>query len=268
MDEYSKWVEIRPVSSNTSERTINELRQLFSSFGLPNQLVSDNGPQFVSTEFLEIFRLNGIKHFRSAPYHPATNGQAERYVQILKSKLRTMSEEERSLIQKLPRFLLTYRSTPHSVTGCTPSELFLGRQLKTKLSSLQPNVSTQVLDKQAAQKQHYDARVESRSFTTGDAVWARDYRREGHNWVPGTIVKQSGPVSYEVQTDKTSGFTSKRKETTDLAGGLGEVAAPKEPIEDRRMSIPDKITEKSTETERSGRRYPSRTRRPPSRLDL
>ena len=179
-----------------------------------------------------------------------------------------MSEEERSLIQKLSRFLLTYRSTPHSVTGCTPSELFLGRQLKTKLSSLQPNVSTQVLDKQAAQKQHYDAHVESRSFTTGDAVWARDYRREGHKWVPGTIVKQSGPVSYEVQTDKTSGFTSKRKETTDLAGGLGEVAAPKEPIEDRPMSIPDKITEKSTETARSGRRYPSRTRRPPSRLDL
>ena len=63
------------MSSTTFERTINELRQLFSSFGLPDQLVSDNGPQFVSTEFSEFLRLNGIKHFRSAPYHPATNGQ-------------------------------------------------------------------------------------------------------------------------------------------------------------------------------------------------
>ena len=190
-----------------------------------------------------------------------------------------MSEEERSLIQKLSRFLLTYRSTPHSVTGCTPSELLLGRQLKTKLSLLQPNVSTQVLDKQAAQKQHYDTHVESRSFTTGDAVWARDYRREDHKWVPGTIVKQSCPISYEVQTDsglqrrqadqlKTSGSTSERKETTDSAGGLGELTAPKEPMEDRPMSIPDKTTEQSTETERPGRRYTSRIRRPPSRLDL
>ena len=194
VDVYSKWVEVRPMSSTTSEQTIAELRQLFSSFGLPDQLVSDNGPQFVSTKFSEFFRLNGIKHFWSAPYHPATNGQAERYVQILKSKLRTMSEEEGSLIQKLSRFLLAYRLTPHSVTGCMPSELFLGQKLKTKLSLLQPNVSTQVSNKQAAQKQRYDAQVESRSFTTGDAVWARDYRREDHKWVTGTIVKQSGLV--------------------------------------------------------------------------
>ena len=90
-------------------------------------------------------------------------------------------------------------------------------------------------------------------------------------------MKQFDPVSYKVQTDsglqrrhadqlKISGSTSERKETTDSAGGLGELTAPKEPIEDRPMSIPDKTTEQTTEIERSGRRYPSRTRRPPSRL--
>ena len=55
--------------------------QLFSSIGLREQIASDNGPHFVSTEFSEFFRLNGIKH-QSAPYHAATNGQAERCAQI------------------------------------------------------------------------------------------------------------------------------------------------------------------------------------------
>ena len=70
------------MSSTFSERTLYELRQLFSSYVLPEQVVSDNGRQFVSAEFAEFTRLNGINHFRSVPYHPATNGQAERYVQI------------------------------------------------------------------------------------------------------------------------------------------------------------------------------------------
>ena len=46
--------------------------------------MSDNGPQFVSAEFEKFMKENGVKHFRSAPYHPSTNGLAERFVQSLK----------------------------------------------------------------------------------------------------------------------------------------------------------------------------------------
>ena len=57
---------------------------LFSSYGLPEEVVSDNGPQFVSHEFSNFMKMNGIKHTLTPPYHPASNGAAERSVQILK----------------------------------------------------------------------------------------------------------------------------------------------------------------------------------------
>lgn len=70
--------------------TIEELSEMFSHFGFPEQLVSNNGPQFVSLEFEKILELNGVQHIRSAPYHPSTNGLAKRFVQSLKNALRAL----------------------------------------------------------------------------------------------------------------------------------------------------------------------------------
>ena len=72
------------MSSTTSLKTIEELRKLFGRYGLPKQLVTDNGPQFISSEFREFMKSNGIKHIRSAPYHPSSNGQAEWFIQTFK----------------------------------------------------------------------------------------------------------------------------------------------------------------------------------------
>ena len=63
---------------------MTELRRLFFMCGIPRQLVSDNGPQFTSTEFQDFIKGNGIKHIRSAPYHPSTNGQAEGFIRTFK----------------------------------------------------------------------------------------------------------------------------------------------------------------------------------------
>ena len=67
VDAHSKWPEVIPMVSTTSSATIHELRCLFSSFGLPEQLVSDNGPQFTADEFKEFLKANHVKHIRSAP---------------------------------------------------------------------------------------------------------------------------------------------------------------------------------------------------------
>ena len=72
IDAHSKWPEVKMMQSTTSQRTIEVLRELFSSYGLPEQVVSDNGPQFVSAEFETFMRNNGIKHIRCAPYHPSS----------------------------------------------------------------------------------------------------------------------------------------------------------------------------------------------------
>ena len=81
VDAHSKWPEVVPVSSTTSSSTIEVLRDLFARFGIPEQIVSDNGTQFVSEEFQAFVRSSGIRHLTSAPYHPATNGLAERAFQ-------------------------------------------------------------------------------------------------------------------------------------------------------------------------------------------
>ena len=66
--------------SATANRTVDELCKLFSSYGLPEQIVMDNGPQFVSEEFVTFTKMNGMKHIKSASYHPSTNGVVERLV--------------------------------------------------------------------------------------------------------------------------------------------------------------------------------------------
>ena len=85
---HSKWQEVIPVSSTTSSSTIEVLRDLFARFGIPEQIISDNGAQFVSEEFHVFVRSNGIRHITSAPYHRATDGLAERAVQTFKQALR------------------------------------------------------------------------------------------------------------------------------------------------------------------------------------
>ena len=67
------------------------LRKMFAANGLPEHLVTDNGPQFISEEFAHFVKENIIKHTRSMPYHPASNGLAERFIELLKTALKTSS---------------------------------------------------------------------------------------------------------------------------------------------------------------------------------
>ena len=90
MDAHSKWPEVYEMTSTTAQKTIEILHHIFASYGLPEQLESDNGPQFVAKEFEEFMLNNGIKHIRRAPYHPATNGLVECFVQSFKRAMEAM----------------------------------------------------------------------------------------------------------------------------------------------------------------------------------
>ncbi|KAI2660949.1 hypothetical protein H4Q32_008646 [Labeo rohita] len=130
VDTHSKWPEVQVMTSTTAEKMIEVLRNLFSHYGLPEVLVSDNGPQFVSQEFANVLKANHVKHIHSTLYHLATNGQAKRFVQSLKQALKA-SKGSSTLQKRLETFLLTYRNRPHPTTKESPSLLFLGRQLRT-----------------------------------------------------------------------------------------------------------------------------------------
>ncbi|CAC5419148.1 unnamed protein product [Mytilus coruscus] len=179
------------MSSTTSEKTINALRCLFSSHGIPTEIVSDNGPQFTSSEFETFLKKNGVKHILSAPYHPSSNGEAERAVRTFKQAMKTVKNESGTLSEKLCRFLLGYRTTPHSTTKRTPAELFVGRRLRTRLDTLKPNINERMQRQRSKTKP-------CRDIAKGEPVLVRDYR-DNNKWKQGVIVHKLGPVTYQVQ---------------------------------------------------------------------
>lgn len=194
IDSHSKWIEVVHTSSTTSNATIEILRRLFSSTGLPEEVVSDNGPQFASEEFALFLARNGIKHTLVPPHHPSSNGAAERAVQVLKQALN--KNDGLSLSHKLSNFLLRYRSTPHTVTGVTPAELFLKRQLRTRFTLLKPQLQRSMEEKQERQCVHHDKRVAYRRFKTGDTVRVKTHKGNSCTWEPGVIMKVCGPRNY------------------------------------------------------------------------
>lgn len=123
VDSHSKWLEVEIMPTVTSGATVEKLRDMFARYGIPDQAVSDNGPQFTSHEFLEFMRNNGVKHTLVAPYHPRSNGQAERFVQTFKQYFKTEGNAGNAIKQNLARFLFSYRTTPNSTTGQTPAEI-------------------------------------------------------------------------------------------------------------------------------------------------
>lgn len=304
VDAHSKWPEVVIMKSTTTAKTIEKIGEIFSRFGSPLQIVSDNGPQLVSQEMTTFLQVNGVQHIRSAPFHPATNGLAERFVQTLKHALKA-SQCQGTLHQRLHRFLLTYRNTPHATTKASLATLLFKRDLRTNFDLLRPtSVKDTVQHQQEKQIQRRKQRAKERAFSPDEHVLARNYS-VGPKWVPATIVARSGPVSYTVRT--AAGLVWKRHVDQLLQTAASpieppSVDCPEEPQIDSpsrqpspargasdsetEASVPDSppreaVTESPTptsllepplrdsKTEHSVEcRYPVRERRLPERMDL
>ena len=194
VDAKSKWMEVLPMSSTTTATTLRVLRFLFSLHGLPEEIVSDNGPQFVSQEMKDFLKSNGIRQCLSSPCHPASNGEAERAVRTFKDAMKVRKNEQGSTAEKLARFLLGYRTTPHTATGCIPAEILMGRRLRTRLDLLHPDLSAR-MERKTSNLKHSTPRV----LGTGDPVLVKDYRARKDPWVKGVIQTKLTPVTYRVQ---------------------------------------------------------------------
>eukprot|EP00731_Ephydatia_muelleri_P001907 Em0001g1907a len=195
VDACSKWLDVHVMKSISSSAIIEKLRSIFAIHGLPDKLVTDNGPAFISSEFKTFMDYNGIVHIRSAPYHPSTNGLAERAVQTLKDGLRCIKDG--TIETRLARFLSKYRLTPHSTTGLSPSEMLLGRCPRSRLDLMNPDLTQKVLSNQLQQKCTHDNSKQARSFKVGEEVYVRSFNNINH-WIPGSILATTGPLSYKI----------------------------------------------------------------------
>ncbi len=196
IDAHSKWIEVFPTSSTTSAVVISCLTRLFSSFGLPETIVSDNGTCFVSAEFQQFLKQHGIRQITSAPYHPASNGLAERAVQIVKKGLRKINQGD--IYVRLSRILFSYRTAPQTTTGISPAELLLGRRLRSRLDLLIPSIEREVVGKQIKQKRGHDKNARVRLFHRGDKVYAHNVIGQ-MKWSQGEVVESIGLNMYRVR---------------------------------------------------------------------
>ena len=199
VDAHSKWMDVVMMQSITSRQTIEKLRNIFATHGLPKKIVTDNGPSFVSQEFKEFMSQNGILHITSAPYHPSTNGLAERAVQSFKLGVKRITGS--SMQERLTKFLFQYRITPHTTTGIPPAEMLMGRRLQNRLDLLYPDMPLKVQAQQLKQKLAHDKSKPLRSFEDGDLVFAENFTSSPPRWLPGKIVKVTGPLSYQVHLE-------------------------------------------------------------------
>lgn len=200
VDAFSKWVEVHRVPSPSAKATVECLRSIFATHGLPDVVVSDNGPAFVSAEFKEFLARNGVRAITIPPYHPASNGAAERVVQTIKEKLK--KAKPGCFEVKIPRILFNYRTTPHHLTGRTPAELLMGRRLKTPLDLLHPDLRVRVGFKQLQQKERADNSARRDELPQpGDRVWARNFR-PGDRWVPAIAEHPTSASSARVMLEE------------------------------------------------------------------
>ena len=205
VDAYSKWPEIIATERITATATVRIFADMVARYGAPNMVMTDNGTQFTSSEFNDFCAENGIEHKTSAPYHPQSNGQVERFVDSFKRSLLKMKGEY-PVPDAMRIFLQTYRQTPSVVCGGrTPAELFLGRRVRTRIDLIVPvkrpeegTTLTVKMKKQFDQKHG----VKDRRYRIGDTVLYKEFKApNGFRWSRGVVTAKKGRVMYEVKLD-------------------------------------------------------------------
>jgi len=136
IDYYSRFFEVRVVKSVTSAKMINCLEDIFAVYGLPVSIKTDSAPNFTSAEFEQYLCSHVIRHVTSIPLWPQSNGEVERQNKTLLKYMKIVHSQGKNLKTELNKFLLAYRTTPHSTTGIAPAEMLFRRKIRTKLPEM------------------------------------------------------------------------------------------------------------------------------------
>ena len=136
IDMATRWPEAIPLRKTTTSIVITQLRNIFARNGFPTTLVSDNGPQFVSTQFEKFLKTNGIQHVKTSPYHPQGNGVVERLHGTLNSIVAKTTEKKGNWAEVVPMALYFVRCTPGASSGVSPFVLKHGWEPITPLQLL------------------------------------------------------------------------------------------------------------------------------------
>ncbi|KII62324.1 Gag-Pol polyprotein [Thelohanellus kitauei] len=187
-DVGTKWIEVYPVKSTTAGKTIQCLRDCFARFGVPKQMVSDNGKQFSSKEFDDFCKIQGIKHIQTTPYHSRSNGYAERAIRTMKEKYVKLNHVVDSK-ERLAICLFWYRNTIQHSTLRSPAESMMGRRLRCLMDNFKPSVAGNVDKATFKQKYFHDRTTQIREFYEGQKIWIKSELKAGYR--KGVVVQKT-----------------------------------------------------------------------------
>ena len=160
VDYFSNFFEIDYLNTTSSNAVIKKLKGHIARYGIPDEVVSDNGPQYDSNEFQAFAQSYGFKHTRTSPHHPQSNGKAESAVKQAKKTLQMTRESGTDYYLAL----LNVRNTPQEGHNSSPAQRMMNRRTRTTLhtstSPLKPrltrNSAANIAKKQAKQQRYYN----------------------------------------------------------------------------------------------------------------
>ena len=238
---------------NTTSAAISAIQQVITTFQAPKILLMDNGKNFISKEFKNFVRSHGTIIKYTSTYTPQTNGTCERVNQTLKKGLQMAQLENPKLLWStfLPQVTDNYNSTVHDVTGFTPKFLLLGittdPTLKNfSLSQAREESARRTRSRQELNKKSFDKHHTFIAFKPGDKVlWkVPDTHPDKHKLSPKyigpyTIIKQVGPLTYQIESDETGKLTQSH---IHLLKAYHQ-KQPQETLQNGRLTDPDPSTE-------------------------
>ena len=214
IDSGSRWPEVFIIKSTKTSVIVNKLKELFCNKGRPLELVSDNGPQFISQEFKDFCKHWGLKHHRVTPLYPQANSEIERFFKTILKTIRLAKVEGKDWKEELQSFLLTYRNTPHATTGKTPAELLYGRNLRDSVPCVeeeptrcyQEAMTTDSTRKEKIKQQADTSRnLKDSTVQVGDVVVVQQKKKNKFS-------TNFSPVQYDV-TDRYKGTLTIRNKS-------------------------------------------------------
>ncbi|XP_049886625.1 uncharacterized protein K02A2.6-like [Pectinophora gossypiella] len=252
VDYYSRYKEVKICRKITSTEIVAKLKEIFSRLGNPTSITADNGRQFISEEFKSFLTERNITLFNTIPYWPQQNGEVERQNRDILKRLKISIAENKDWKESLLDYLTMYNSTPHSVTGRTPAELFFNRRFRDKLPMVNDTMEgiakdSEVKDRDQERKERgkdYGDRkrkAEESDLTPGDKVYIKNMNRENKlslNYNPETHTvenKEGGDIT--VRSDETGQI--RRRNVVHLKKIQGEwsVCQDRNEIDDEEMNV-------------------------------
>ena len=190
IDYYSRFVETSNLNKNlTSRNVIEKLQNIFSRFGIPNIVMSDNGGEFSSMEFANFSKNYDFKHVTSSPLFAQSNGKVEKAVQdvinILKKSLLSGNDPYLAMLE--------YRNTPIDGEN-SPANVFFNRDLRgilpvteqrfKKTSFNKSKFNNFIKNSHVQQKRFFDRRAvqNPRNFRKNDLIWVQVTKKSVGTW--------------------------------------------------------------------------------------